>query len=233
MTTDKEKLQKLFQAALLDPSGEKVTLQRAFPQSAPAATAPVAPVPVVQTAPEPVAQATAFVQPMANAGLDAVAAEELRILLDEQNLRMKRKRRRETIGALAVFLAVTGGGFGWFVQSPERVQAFKSAITEIRSVGDIGAIVAKYQKALDKIATRAQDIDAATESMGVSSNQEGLKDVYMDAEMKEMMGGKGKTVGERNRMLQEKFDDVKTKGLKGTVAKTAPEAADSSSTLQP
>ena len=241
MTTDKEKLQKLFQAALLDSSVEKATLQRAFPQSAPAALAPVAPAPVAQTAPEPVAQAapapvaqaTAFVQPLPNAGLDAVAAEELRILLDEQNQRMKRRRRRETIGTLAVFLAITGGGFGWFVQSPARVQAFKSTISEIRSVGDIGAMVAKYQKALDKIATRAQDIDAATESMGVTSNQEGMKDVYLDAEMKEMMGGEGKTVGERNRILQEKFADVKTKGLKGAVAKTAPATADSSSTLQP
>lgn len=217
MTTDKEKLQKLFQAALVDSSVEKATLQRAFPQSASAAPAPVA---VVQIAPEPVAQpapsqATTFVQPLPNAGLDAVAAEELRILLDEQNSRMKRKRLQGTIGTLVVFLTVTGGGFGWFVQSPERIQAFKSAIAEIRSVGDIGAIVAKYQKALDKIATRSQDINAATESMGVSSNQDGMKDVYMDAEMKQMMGGEGKTVGERNRALDEKFGDVKTKGLKG------------------
>ena len=137
---------------------------------------------------------------------------------------MKRKRRRETVGALAVFLALTGGGFGWFVHSPDRVQAVRDAMTEIRSVGDIASMVAKYQKALDKIGTRSQDIAAATESMGVSSNQDGMKDVYMDAEMKEMMGGEGKTVGERNKVLQEKFGSVKTGGLKAAVMPTAPPA---------
>lgn len=235
--TDKEKLQKLFQAALLDVSEEKVTLARAYPQStldkmaaqASASAAPLVGTPVV---PEPVAMApvevaapdtvaTDFVKPMENAGLDAVAAEELRILLEEQNLRMKRKRRRETVGTLAVFFALTGGGFGWFVHSPERVQAVRDAVKEVRSVGDIASMVAKYQKALDKIATRAQHIDAATESLGVSSNQEGMKDVYLDAEMKEMMGGDGKTVGERNKILQQKFGSVKDGGLKAAVMPTA------------
>ena len=235
--TDKEKLQKLFQAALLDASEEKVTLARAYPKStldnarspgtdsvrssgcsaSRPGTRGHGPAQVVA----PVAAATDFVQPMENAGLDAAAAEELRILLDEQHLRMKRKRRRETVGALAVFLAMTGGGFGWFVHSPDRVQAVRDAVKEVRSVGDIAGMVAKYQKALDKIGTRSQDIDAATESMGVSSNQDGMKDVYMDAEMKEMMGGEGKTVGERNNLLQEKFGKVKTGGLKAAVMPTA------------
>lgn len=236
----KEKLQKLFQAALLDASEEKISLARAYPKStldtlaAQAATPstplaipqpdsePVAVVPV----PAPVAAATDFVQPMANAGLEAEAAEELRILLDEQNLRLKRKRRRESIGALVVFLALTGGGFGWFVHSPDRVQAVRAAMSEIRSVGDIAGMVAKYQKALDKIGTRSKDIAAATESMGVSSNQDGMKDVYMDSEMKEMMGAEaGKTVGERNRMLQDKFGSVKTGGLKAAVTRPSSPAA--------
>lgn len=238
----KEKLQKLFQAALLDASEEKVTLARAYPKStlatlAAQAATPSAPLETPQPAPEPVAMVPAqvvapvaaaaeFVQPMANAGLDAAAAEELRILLDEQHLRLKRKRRRETIGALVVFLALTGGGFGWFVHSPDRVQAVRAAISEIRSVGDIAGMVAKYQKALDKIGTRSQDIAAATESMGVSSSQEGMKDVYMDAEMKEMMGGEaGKTVGERNRMLQDKFGSVKTGGLKAAITRPSSPAA--------
>ena len=119
--TDKEKLQKLFQAALLDVSEEKVTLARAYPKStldtmAAQASLQVAPPVAAQPVPEPVAMVPAqvvapaaaadFVQPMENAGLDAAAAEELRILLEEQNLRMKRKRRRETVGALAVFFAL-------------------------------------------------------------------------------------------------------------------------------
>ncbi len=240
--TDKEKLQKLFQAALLDVNEEKATLARAYPKSTldtlaaqaatpsaplvPAQPEPVAMVPAQVVAPE--AAAMDFVKPMDNAGLDAAAAEELRILLEEQHRRLKRKRVRETVGALVVFLALFGGGFGWFVHSPDRVEAVRAAIKEVRSVGDIASMVAQYQKALDKIGTRSQDIDAATESMGVSASQEGMKDVHMDAEMKQMMGGEGKTAGERNRMLQEKFGSVKTGGLKAAVmptsAPTAPEA---------
>jgi hypothetical protein len=235
--TDKDKLQKLFQAALLDASEERVTLARAYPKStletlASQAATPSGRLVTPQPSPEPVAMAPAaapapvesaqeLVQPMANAGLDAVSAEELRILLDEQHLRLKRRRRRELVGTLILFLGITGGGFGWFVSAPERVQAVRDAVKEVRSVGDIAGMVAKYQKALDKIATRAQDIDAATESMGVSSNQEGMKDVNMDAEMKEMMGGEGKTVGERNRLLQDKFGSVKDGGLKAAVVPAA------------
>lgn len=252
--TDKDKLQKLFQAALLDASEEKVTLARAYPKStletlAAQAPTPSGPVVAPQVSPEPVAMAPApvaapvtpaqdLVQPMANAGLDAVSAEELRILLDEQHLRLKRRRRRELVGTLVVFLGITGGGFGWFVSSPDRVQAVRDAVKEVRSVGDIAGMVAKYQKALDKIATRAQDIDAATESMGVSSNQEGMKDVNLDAEMKEMMGGEGKTVGERNRLLQQKFGSVKDGGLKAALVPAskpkapAPPKMDNSLSLQ-
>jgi hypothetical protein len=142
------------------------------------------------------------------------------------------------VGSLVVFLGITGGGFGWFVSSPDRVQAVRDAAKEIRSAGDIAGMVAKYQKALDKIATRSQDIDKATESMGVSSSLEGLKDVNMDAEMKEMMGGEGKTVGERNRLLKEKFGSVKEGGLNAALVPTsnpkapAPPKIDDSLSLQ-
>lgn len=243
--TDKEKLQKLFQAALLDGSEEKVTPVRTRPQptldklaahaptpSAPPVAAQPAPEPAA-LAPAPVAVTTAFVQPMENAGLEATAAEELRILLDEQHLRVKRRHRREAIGTLAVFLALIGGGFGWFVHSPKRVQAFRDAMTEIRSVGDITSMAAKYQKALNKIGTRSQDLETATESMGVSSNQDGMTDVYMDAEMKQMMAGEGKTVGERNQVLQKKFDKVKTEGPNATVIPTSPATAPKAATSLP
>jgi hypothetical protein len=232
----KEKLQKLFQAALHDASTDKVTLARAYPKTtldtlAAQAATPSAPLIPAQPEPgamvpaqsvAPAATSTDFVQPLENAGLDASSAEELRILLEGQHLRLKHKRRRETIGALAVFLVLTCGGFGWFVHSPDRVQAFRDAVKEVRSAGDIAGMVAKYQKALDKIGTRSKDIDAATESMGVSADQTAMKDVYMDAEMKQMMGGEGgKTIGERNKMLREKFGSVKTGGLKASVASGA------------
>lgn len=201
MTTDPDKLQKLFQAALNDSSCEKPQLTRAFPTSPPPeqAVAQAAP------APTPIVEASDFVQPLTNAGLDEVAAGELKILLDEQHLRLRRKRLRDSLVMAAILFGTTGGGYAWFVQSPDRVHAVTSAIKEIRSVGDVAGMVGSYRKALAKIAARSKQIDDATVSMGGSANQDGMKDVYMEAEMSEMMGGKGKTVGQRNKMLQEKF----------------------------
>ena len=197
--TDNEKLQQLFQAALKAPPVEgKATLARAFP-----AVAPVSAEPIREVAPAP--EPPAAVVPMPNAGLDNAVSTELGALLDEQMTRKNRKRRRELVGTLVVVLGLTGGGFGWFVQSPARIQAFREAIADIRSVGDIAAMVAKYQVALDKIAVHSKQIDQATEAMGGSANQDGMQDVNMDAEMHAMMGGEGKTTGERNKKLQSAF----------------------------
>jgi hypothetical protein len=194
--TDPEKLQQLFQAALKAPPAEgKAAFARAFPTAAPLAAAPVSEaVPVL----EPPAA-------VANAGLDHAAAAELGALLDDQMARQKRKRRRELVVTFVVLLGLTGGGLGWFVQSPTRMQAFRESVADIRSIGDVAAMVAKYQVALDKIAARSKQIDQATEAMGGSANQDGMKDVNMDAEMQAMMGGEGKTTGERNQKLQNAF----------------------------
>ena len=232
MTTDKDKLQKLFQAALNDAALDKPTLKRAFPTPAPLEQPVAQPLvmptlqAVMQVAPEasPVASNPDFVQPLPNAGLDEAASEELKMLLDEQHLRLRRKRRRDSLLFAAFLFGTTGGGFGWFIQSPERVHAVTSAIKEVRSAGDVMAIVGSYKKALAKIATRSTQIDTATESMGVSSSQVGMKDVDMDAEMSAMMGGEGKTVGQRNKLLREKFgswekNPPKSPGDLGKIAK--------------
>ena len=206
--TDNEKLQQLFQAALKDTSEGKASLVRAFPSPTPIVANPpsIEPVPQVFFKPEeaPVA-VEASARPATNAGLGEAESAELGALLDEQNLRKSRKRRRELIGTFVVLFALTGGGFGWFVHSPARVQAFREAVKDIRSVGDIKSTVAQYQVALDRISARSSQIDEATQSMGVSSNQDGMADPNMDAEMHAMMGGEGKTTGERNKTLQNAF----------------------------
>lgn len=221
--TDKEKLQKLFQAALQDTSEVNKAPTRAFPTAPPQAAAvmavpatapvfqpiPAQPTPAVELLPDPEAP----VRPMANAGLDAVASAELGILLDEQRERKSRQRRRELLMTLGVFLALTGGGYGWFVQSPQRVQAFKEAMRDIRASGDVMGMVSQYRKALDKIAVRSEQIDEATAAMGVKKSAKDDEDPYMEAEMSKMMGGKdkGKTVGERNKLLQQNFGHMAKK----------------------
>ncbi|MES2921516.1 MAG: hypothetical protein V4819_08220 [Verrucomicrobiota bacterium] len=212
--THAEKLQQIFEAALKDSSDLNQPLKRAFPSSIGAAKVGVSQaVPEPAATPAPVIEAPAkpFVvpaapTPAANAGLSHSASAELGRLLEKQHNRKNRKRRRGTLVTLAVVLALTGGGSGWFVQSPQRVQAMKEAIRDVRSVGDGNSTVAKYQAALDKVAARSGQIEQATEKMGVSSNQDGVKDPNMDAEMLAMMGGQGKTSGQRNQMVEQAFD---------------------------
>jgi hypothetical protein len=202
--TDQVKLQRLFEAALKDSSDFNKPFTRAFPTPQARVAGPVV---VVQAQPElvepPVVEAR--VEPLANAGLNETDSAELGALLQEQQQRKTRKRRREALITLSVLVAVIGGGCGWFVQSPQRIQALNEAIRDIRSVGDVTSMVAKYQASLDKVAVRSKQIDQATEAMGVSSNEADEKDPNMEAEMLAMMGGEGKTTGQRNQMLQKSF----------------------------
>ncbi|MEI7909944.1 MAG: hypothetical protein WCK77_09940 [Verrucomicrobiota bacterium] len=209
--TDNEKLRKLFQAALRVPD----QLQPGDQAAGTAASGGI-PQPASQVLPPPVPISSGLVAAapspapgIANAGLDAAASAELGALLDEQHKRKRRKRRLEALATLGVFLALTGGGFGWFVHSPERVQAFHEAMRDIHSLGDIQGLVAKYRIALDRVAVHSGQIDGATESMGVSSHQDGEKDPNFDKEMHTMMGGGGTTSGERSRGLLEKFGNRK------------------------
>lgn len=217
--TDQEKLQKLFQAALQDSSELSKAPTRAFPTSSsvPAPASVVAPMPFTQpvpvaVTPKPVAVATEppVVLP-SNAGLDEATSHELGSLLDEQRTRISGKRRRDTLIVLGVMLGLAGGGFGWFVQDPQRVQAFKDAMRDIRSVGDVGSMVAKYRESLDRVAARGKQIDQATAAMGVVKTAQDEEDPYFEEEMKGMMGGEGRTLGERNKAMKDNFGHMEKK----------------------
>ncbi len=267
--TDKEKLQKLFDAALRDPTEpEALKSTRSFSGQAAASPAVFQAAPPFQAAPayqaaapfqaapsyptaagqpvvvyQVVAAPTAapfvaappsvpegMVTPMPNAGLDAVSSAELAILLDEQQQRKMRRRRRDALVTALVLFGLTGGGYGWFVQSPQRVQAFSDAVKEIRSAGDIAGIVGKYKKALEKVKVRSEQIDSATASMGIDPTKDDGKDPYFEEEMRQMMGGEGKTTGERNRLLKEKFGSMEKTGKLGipapsSAASTSPQPA--------
>ena len=106
-------------------------------------------------------------------------------------------------------------------QSPERMRALGEVMQDFRSVGDVKGLVAKYQDALDRISARSQQIDQATAAMGIKPSEGDEEDPYFEAEMKEMMGGEGKTVGQRNKALQDNFSHMEKKDGKA-LAKAAP-----------
>lgn len=158
----------------------------------PAASVPANPDPTRQTVTPVVA-------------LDKAAAEELGALLDEKIRRKKRRHRIEAMVTSVVMIGLSVGSAAWFVQSPDRVHAFVSAIAGIRSVGDVKSIVAKYQQALDRVNVRGQQIEEAAKAMGITSSGMDENDPYFDAEMKQMMGGEGKTLGQRAGQMQQAF----------------------------
>jgi len=154
------------------------------------------------------------------ASLDAGLNEELGAIIDAKVVRAKRQRRRGLIFTLIFFVALIGGATAWVVTNPERFEAMKKVAAEIKSVGDIKGMVENYKEALDKVAVRGQQINAATGSMGVdpASVDEGA-DQGFDKEMQEMMGDESvPSAASRNAKLQEKFKDVQENGtfIKGS-----------------
>ncbi len=218
--TDKEKLQQLFNAALQDGSNLNKPPTRAFPESKVArATAPQVAAPLVAATPvavsvavvpepAPASAAVEQVKPMPNTGLDKETSTELGKLLDAQLGRVSRRRRRELVVTVLVVVGLAGGSFGWFVSSPSRVSAFHLALSEIRSVGDIKGMRAKYQVALDKVATRSGEIDDASNAMGVDPTTVQDDDPYLEAETEAFTGEKGAGTGSRNKILENQFGDV-------------------------
>jgi chemotaxis protein histidine kinase CheA len=144
------------------------------------------------------------------------SSDEFAAIMDAKMAKLRKKQSRSFALTLIYFFVPVLGGAGWFVSNPDRVFALQSTIAEIRSVGDIKAIIAKYQKSLDKIAVRGKHIDDATSMLGIDpADAIANEDPYFDKEMQEMAGQDGgPTVAQRNKRLQDKFGDVqKGKGI--------------------
>jgi hypothetical protein len=227
----REDLEKLFEAALNQteapsrfgtPDSMKKAAPAAFNRPAPpfqAAPAPPAPGNVFQAAPivapMPTAPAPALVlDKHGAASLDSTVNAELAGIMEEKIAREKSRRRRGRLVLVLFLVGATGGSAGWVAVNPHRVEAFKQTIAEIKSAGDIKGMVAKYQAALDKIAVRGKQIDAATASIGVDpASVDEHADPGFDKEMREMMGEEGgKTTAARDKILREKFGDVQKTG---------------------
>ena len=127
--------------------------------------------PAAEAAPAPAVQRALKIEPLVIAPvLDDAASTEMGALLDEKNRRQSRRRKIEALVVAGVLLVGTGGTSAWFVQSPERMQALSEVVQDFRSLGDVKSIVAKYQKALDRVSSRSKQIDQATLAMGIESN---------------------------------------------------------------
>jgi hypothetical protein len=240
----REDLDKLFEAALHGtqapsrfgtPDSMKKAAPAAFGRPAPpfqAAPSPASASPATPSAPFQAAPSAPFqaapsaVSPPAPAGpevvldkhgmksLDSAVNAELAEIMDQKIAREKARKRRGRLVLVLSLLGISGGAAGWVASNPERVQAMKQTIAEIKSAGDIKGMVAKYQAALDKVAVRGKQIDAATTAMGVDpASVDEHEDPGFDKEMRAMMGEEGgKTTAARDKILRDKFGDVQKTG---------------------
>jgi hypothetical protein len=231
--TDGKDLEKLFEAALNEkqapsrfgtPESQMKSAPAAFLRPAPGGASAFTAAPPVsqpsasafQAAPSAFLAAAPLVQrdALGDASLDQTINAELAAIMDAKIAKDKRRRRLGFLFTVLFFVGVTGGATGWVLVNPERYAAMKAVLAEIKSVGDIQGIVAKYQKSLDKIAERGKQIDSATVAMGVDpTSVDEHEDPGFDNEMKAMMGEEGgKTSAARDKLLRNKFKSVEETG---------------------
>ena len=146
---------------------------------------------------------------------DDAAADKLGALLDQKFKKEAISRKRAKYATIAVAVIAIGSVIGWFTQNPDRLQAITAAISEIRSVTDINQVVGGYEESLDKVSSRSAQIDHASGALGIDPTTVEHEDPNMDTEMKAMMGGEGSTTGDRARALQAAFGSDQNAG--GTI----------------
>ncbi|MEO5716831.1 MAG: hypothetical protein ABIT37_25350 [Luteolibacter sp.] len=190
------------------------------------------PVVIATSAPVPQAAPVEVVSDDAAAPADTALQHqsdpEFSALLDESDLRMKKKlfRQRMTVNLLVLgFIAGTGI---WYSNSAKAQAEVKALVPAFRqSVKDfkmLGNLLGTFDKQLQKIGTHGTAIDDATKSMGIDPTKVSANDdVHMDKEMNEFTRGEGKTTHQRDQLLQGKFGIVaKLAGDKGKLGQPKP-----------
>lgn len=234
MTTDKEALQKIFEAALKQPDPpptarpkpatptmrranygeaamaitETPTRQITKPASKETATpaSPKEQKPITRED-ETARKPAETPQAGKQAVLDDKASDELAKVLEKKMAWEKTKHKIQKVATIIVLLGAVGGGIGWFVSSPDRVKSLSASVEEIQSAGDVNGMVDSYKGSLDKVAGRGNELSAATAALGASTELKEGEDAYMEDEMNKMSGGEGKSVGSRAKAMQKTFGD--------------------------
>lgn len=138
---------------------------------------------------------------------DDTLETDLSSLLDLQlhrEVSESKRTNRVFLGGIAILMA---SGLVWYVASETNrrkvdglIQNVKESRKDVDQVSNPASMLGTYDEVLAKLGTRSTDIDTATRSMGVEPST--VKEDGMDKEMKDMMGGQGRTVGERDRSLK-------------------------------
>jgi len=231
--TPQEKIQQLAMAALRSapsPTGApKPSTFMAAPEKLRAIPTGTPVEPVVKA--EPVAVVASM--PVTEAGLQPEArpfkdegCPELRAMIEERDEKKKTSQKRTSLAVSLSLLAMLAAAGGWFAVSPSAqakvakiVPLFKESMRDVKSLANTKK---NFDKQLEQVAARNNQINDATRSLGVdpSTVAEG-NGAEIDGAMKEMSGGQ-RTTTERNKDVQDKLGIVgKLLGNK-TPGETAP-----------
>lgn len=156
--------------------------------------------------------------------------EDLVALLEEQAERLRKRRRGANWVILGFFGLLFTSASAWYASSENNqrkvadlILDFKSSGKDFKMIGNAVGMADQYDKALETIGTRSKDIDQASVSLGVDPTM--VTEDGMESEMKEMMGGEGRTVGERNKLLKAKLGVFADAQVKAQQRKDAEKAA--------
>jgi len=132
---------------------------------------------------------------------------DLSSLLDLQDAREESESKRSSrvilISSGCLFVLVV---FFCVVTASNRrkvdglIQNLEESRHELEPVGGKDAFAKAYDDMMAKLGSRSTDIDHATRSLGTDPST--VKEDGMDPEMKQMMGGEGRTAGERQRAIE-------------------------------
>ena len=220
-----DKINRLAEQALSAPEPEPTSAApkpAAPPPAAGAQTAPTAMQPAaattVATAPEPAlgdhskTVDTSSTEHQSDPKLIAMMEER------QQKLNKRWKRYRMAVGLIIFALFASGGASYSFV--PKVRNAVDGIVMDIKSSKDdvksLGSVMESFDEQLEQVAVRGEQIDNATELLGVDPNSVGEgDDLNMESEMRELMGDDAVTVTDRSRTLQSTFGIVQTAAGRG------------------
>ena len=99
--------------------------------------------------------------------------------------------------------------------APQAQATFEGIVMDIKSSKDdvktLGSVMQSFDEQLEQVAVRGEQIDNATQQLGVDpSSVSEADDLHMETEMREMMGDEAPTPADRGRVLREKFGVVST-----------------------
>ncbi|MES2983219.1 MAG: hypothetical protein V4727_12975 [Verrucomicrobiota bacterium] len=136
------------------------------------------------------------------ASLDENINAEFEELTNKKIAKERAKRRRDRVVFYVLLIGAVAGAGGWLVTHPDQMEMVKKTLGEIRLAIDPTAVAGKYDKSLEKVGERGDQLGEASNMLG-GTEVEG-EDPGLDKEMKEIAGeGAGLSPSEKQKKLKE------------------------------